>query len=340
MENSSTIRSLLKGNDSQVNYNVLVLATMSSGKSTLINSIIGKDLLPSENRACTSKFIRITEDNEIEKFEGYAYYNGKSIFEDNEIKPDKVKEWNEDKSIDTIHLKGPLPFIKNSFSRVNLIDSPGPNNSRDRLHMERVDDILSLSNLNLIIYIIDVSQLATSDDRELLDKLNNKLKGNKKTDVLFVLNKTDKLDIETGEDIKDIVLKVKKYLAESGFEEPNLIVLSAYAANLFRKVLNDESLSSKENIDYRFFYDIFSDQRYNLNKFSILNNLFDKKIREEAQNKKLKVGFLFNLFNSFLSSLVAKIRGEKNRKEIIFRLENTGIFQLEGFINQSIKLKE
>lgn len=38
-------------------FEVSVIATMSSGKSTLINSLLHTELLPSENKACTAILI-------------------------------------------------------------------------------------------------------------------------------------------------------------------------------------------------------------------------------------------------------------------------------------------
>lgn len=38
-------------------FPMLVVATMSSGKSTLINALLGQQILPSKNAACTAKCI-------------------------------------------------------------------------------------------------------------------------------------------------------------------------------------------------------------------------------------------------------------------------------------------
>lgn len=49
-------------------YPTLVVSTMSSGKSTLINAIVGSELLPSMNRACTARAVAIL-DNDISKLD-------------------------------------------------------------------------------------------------------------------------------------------------------------------------------------------------------------------------------------------------------------------------------
>ena len=44
-------------------FEVSVIATMSSGKSTLINSLLHTELLPSENAACTATICRILDND-------------------------------------------------------------------------------------------------------------------------------------------------------------------------------------------------------------------------------------------------------------------------------------
>ena len=48
-------------------FPINVIATMSSGKSTLINALLRKKLMPSENQACTATITEIL-DNDQEKF--------------------------------------------------------------------------------------------------------------------------------------------------------------------------------------------------------------------------------------------------------------------------------
>ena len=40
-------------------FEVAVIATMSSGKSTLLNALLGRELMPSKNEACTATIARI-----------------------------------------------------------------------------------------------------------------------------------------------------------------------------------------------------------------------------------------------------------------------------------------
>ena len=57
---------------------ICVASTMSSGKSTFINALLGHEVLPSENQACTGKLFKI-ENNPTEK-------TGKIVFKKNNKK--------------------------------------------------------------------------------------------------------------------------------------------------------------------------------------------------------------------------------------------------------------
>ena len=49
------------------NIEVFVMATMSSGKSTLINALLSKKLLPSSNEACTTTITKVINTNQDNK---------------------------------------------------------------------------------------------------------------------------------------------------------------------------------------------------------------------------------------------------------------------------------
>jgi predicted GTPase len=66
----------LKSEEVERNFNkainseceIAVIATMSSGKSTLINSILSQELMPSKNTACTAKITRIKDNYNLNQF--------------------------------------------------------------------------------------------------------------------------------------------------------------------------------------------------------------------------------------------------------------------------------
>lgn len=223
-------------------FDVYVVATMSSGKSTFINAMLGQDLLPAANEATTATIAHIFDD----KSQGGDFYgerfgsNGNLIERNNAVDLATMEAWNADPETKTITLKGNIRAIKgNSNVRLVLTDTPGPNNSQDPEHQRTTLGFIQDSKRNpLIIYVLNATQLGTNDDAQLLRLVADTMsKGGKqsKDRFLFVVNKMDMFDPEKGENIEDALNRVKDYLEENGIHDPNIYPVSARMAYLLRK---------------------------------------------------------------------------------------------------------
>ncbi|EMW7170103.1 dynamin family protein [Vibrio fluvialis] len=223
-------------------FDAYVVATMSSGKSTFINAVLGQDLLPAANEATTATIAHIFDD----KTQGDAFYgkrfncNGDPIEQNDAVDLAIMKEWNTDSETKTIKLNGNIRAIKeNNNVRLVLTDTPGPNNSQDPEHQRTTLGFIQDSKRNpLIIYVLNATQLGTNDDAQLLRLVADTMsKGGKqsKDRFLFVVNKMDMFDPERGENIEEALNRVKSYLEENGIHDPNLFPVSARMAYLLRK---------------------------------------------------------------------------------------------------------
>ncbi len=223
-------------------FDVYVVATMSSGKSTVINAMLGQDLLPAANEATTATIAHIFDD----KSKGVDFYgqrfdsNGILIAQSDAVDLTTMKAWNADSETKTITLNGNIRAIKkNNNVRLVLTDTPGPNNSQDPEHQRTTLGFIQDSKRNpLIIYVLNATQLGTNDDAQLLRLVADTMsKGGKqsKDRFLFVVNKMDMFDPERGENIKEALNRVKSYLEENGIYDPNLFPVSARMAYLLRK---------------------------------------------------------------------------------------------------------
>jgi len=115
-------------------FAINVVATMSSGKSSLINAILGKNLMPVANMATTATIVRIIATPQ-KSYSGIAYDSkGVELFREKELDLNIMEKWNSDESISTIEIYGPIPCVDAVGMRLVLIDTPGPNNSRDENH--------------------------------------------------------------------------------------------------------------------------------------------------------------------------------------------------------------
>ncbi|MGL6098220.1 MAG: dynamin family protein, partial [Fusobacteriaceae bacterium] len=130
-----------------------VLGTMSSGKSTLINALLGKDILPSENQACTGKIFEIS--NLESKNENIEAFKDEKIVLD-KIEMSTLKNINNDDSIDKIKINTDFFGIKR---KIILYDTPGVNNYINKDHQKITYDFLKNNNIKNIIYILNATQI-------------------------------------------------------------------------------------------------------------------------------------------------------------------------------------
>jgi ribosome biogenesis GTPase A len=223
-------------------FDAYVVATMSSGKSTFINAMLGQDLLPAANEATTATIARIFDDkSQNGDFYGERFDSKGNLIEHYDaVDLAKMKVWNTDSETKTIILKGDIRAIKENCNvRLVLTDTPGPNNSQDPEHQRITLSFIQDSVRNpLIIYVLNATQLGTNDDVQLLRLVADTMrKGGKqsKDRFLFVVNKMDMFDPENGENIEEALNRVKAYLEDNGINDPNIYPVSARMAYLLRK---------------------------------------------------------------------------------------------------------
>ncbi|MBQ4773996.1 50S ribosome-binding GTPase [Pectobacterium versatile] len=223
-------------------FDTYVVATMSSGKSTFINAMLGQDLLPAANEATTATIAHIFDDkSQSSDFYGERFDSNGNLIEHNDaVDLATMKAWNTDSETKTITLKGDIRAIKENCNvRLVLTDTPGPNNSQDPEHQRTTLGFIQDSARNpLIIYVLNATQLGTNDDAQLLRLVADTMsKGGKqsKDRFLFAVNKMDMFDPENGENIEEALNRVKAYLEENGIHDPNIYPVSARMAYLLRK---------------------------------------------------------------------------------------------------------
>lgn len=231
--------------------NIAVCATMSAGKSTFVNALLGRDVLPARNEATTAKITSVYDKDGAEKMVGYVTQNGKIIEQSADVTLEVIDKWNSS-DMERIYLQGDLDGIKNNGFVVAVHDTPGTNNSGDKSHHEVTMDFLQNNKMDALIFVANATQLCTNDERILLVELLNKVVEPSKLPVIFILNKADELD-EEKESISDIQKRYVEYLNEIGFKEPKLFLLSAKAARLLKMAKNGrtENLTAREKRDLK-----------------------------------------------------------------------------------------
>lgn len=264
-------------------FEVSVIATMSSGKSTLINSLLHTELLPSENKACTATICRILDNDDMDNYEAecYAADNETVIYPRQEITVEKMKEYNADKKVTYIDIEGSVPAIPSDKIRLCLRDTPGPNNSMDENHERLTKSIIKRTNA-VVLYVMNATQIGIKDDEQLLRDISNEMKiaGKQSRDrFIFVINKCDALDEEKGETLDKLLNAVRDYLKQFDIVEPTLIPTSARLALLIRKDRKGEKLTRNERNALSQVDDFVKSELLHFEKFATLTPTVREKLQ-------------------------------------------------------------
>ena len=268
-----------------------VVATVSSGKSTLVNAMLHKRILPAKNKATTAVVTKIFNEKSKKEFTVSANDKDGICICDNEVATyDIIDKLNNAENIKDLKLYGSIPNIKGYGLKVVLNDTPGPNNSEDEKHRALTYELINKTYKPMILYILDATKLKVDDDKKLLQYISEKMKDSgvqSKDRFIFVLNKADALDPESqdGESAEEAIKDLRKYLLKN-FEinNPKIFPVSAKLSSFIR---SKENLSKKEedflntNIE-----DFISSEKKHLHKFASLSNEGKRKVEELIQKAK------------------------------------------------------
>lgn len=242
-----------------------VIATMSSGKSTVVNSLLGMDLMPAKNEACTATIARITDDDHARNFMAQRFNSAdEPLSEFVKIDNETLTKWNDDPETSRIEIVGNIPTVDETPDcRMVFVDTPGPNNSRNEGHKRATYEAIQAKPLSMVLYVLNSTQLSTNDDQQLLNKVCEVMRegGRRAQDrFVFIANKIDAFDPDNGESVTKALKNVRDYLAGFGIEHPLVIPASAYLAKLLRKQKGGHELTRKERGDLRTLVELFIDE--------------------------------------------------------------------------------
>jgi ribosome biogenesis GTPase A len=277
---------------------IIISSNMSSGKSTLINAVTGKRINRSMNEACTSKlhyvYDKAYEDN-------YIYEYDHDLEMDAGI--DTLMNNNPKNKENRIYVVSYFRGISDKHVRLCLIDSPGVNNSLDKTREETKHAIVT-ENCDIFVYVVNAEYIGTTDDYLYLSYIKEKLA--KKT-VVFVLNKLDKFRIPE-DNIAESINNLREFAESTGYKNPVICPVSAYAGFMAKRALFDGDLSDDDREEYELLLKKFSRDEYDLSRY------YDAEIIATAKQ---------NIGNT-----------DKEHKDAVTLLYNRGLLCLETILYQ------
>ena len=256
-------------------FKVSVIATMSSGKSTLINAMLGADLMPAKNEACTATIASIEDHDELSEFEAVCKdEDGNAIFNCKPLSAEKMAEYNDNPRVALIDIKGNIPFVTSQDMQLVLEDTPGPNNSRTEEHKKHTYKVIDEESKPMVLYILNATQIGTTDDDYLLTKVANAMKvgGKQSRDrFIFVANKVDDVDTDK-ESLPDMLKHVREYLIQHGIDNPSVYPVSAEFAKVIRLSKKQTNLAKAQKRKVREAPEIFNeDEELHLEQYAPLS---------------------------------------------------------------------
>ena len=249
---------------------IAFIGNINTGKSTVLNSIIGKNILPVRETECTSRGIIIRHVN-IEEFRLYKtklITRGKGLdeyyFLESEQKPycigeDKIKSFlnnkNNDKQIVDndafIIIEGKLKifdFISLNDELINsieFIDLPGIDKKDNKFNEQFYQKILKFSNCCIYINepkdIDDSLSILNMKEQYLTDreKIFPDLKNEFIKTCLFLVNKSENLNDEKKFDIRNIIFNNMKSVEKNlNSNEINISFFSGKNVIYFMEIYN------------------------------------------------------------------------------------------------------
>lgn len=232
-------------------FRIHVVATMSAGKSTLINAMLGRRLLPSQNEACTASIIELL-DTDQKKYEVSVYDSQDRVLKKYQDTLDKVENISADDlarlnqipEVARISIRGDIPFVDSRGTALMLVDTPGTNNSKDMSHRDMTFREICKDDRSILLYVLNATQIGTNDDDELLSYVSRQIRAEGKAAenrIIFAVNKMDAFNPEE-EDIEGAVKRIKVYLSHHGINNPRIFVCSAKIALQVRTELKNIDL--------------------------------------------------------------------------------------------------
>lgn len=301
---------IAKGKD----FEVCVVATMSAGKSTLINAMLGAKLMPSKQEACTAIITKIKDTKGSHKWKAQVYgKDGNLLATCDNLTYQDMEKFNSNTNVSTILAEGNIPFVSSKEVSLVLIDTPGPNNSTDPEHERIQSEFLNKNSKSLVLYVTE-GTFSTDDNNKLIGRVAKSMEvGGKqsKDRFIFVINKIDGRGKEDG-DLSQTLDKVRAHLKLHGIEKANLFPAAALPALNIRLLdsgadLDDDTIDETEMRVRKFNRETNKD--FHLEQYASLPASVRKSIQNKLEEaKKAKDANKEALIHTGIPSIEAAIR--------------------------------
>ena len=343
-------------------YKIAVVANMSSGKSTFINALFGKEVLPAFNHATTDSATFIYSKPNIGKKAEVFFSDGRNSITVKEDLEKEIKQYaqkDEDckddkyKNVDKIDLYYPFKNLQTTSSEdfsITFIDTPGPNSTGDygQKHKDQTRSVLN--SVDMALFAFDYGQLDAnlkSDEQGLWNTIKTRYEKDPNFEVYFLINKIDMAMEDNFKDVKSIdeakknwgtheekaVEKLIKAAKNYGVNESKVYTVASKFALLDRDDISwDSPLESFQKKFKQIFESSWESEYIKYLGIVELENDINNYINTSVKEKILKIAFdnIVDVSNDELRTLNTSIQTLSKPKEEATKNVNKALDFLNG----------
>lgn len=311
--------------DKLIGRNIVALGGgFSSGKSSFLNSLLDKKILPADINPSTSVPAYLVNDEEISVY-GINTFNSRVEMELQDVRAvshgfGKIDDEDEEATLGHILSSIFISSPYQTFRNIALLDTPGYSKAESSDYSAKTDEKIARAQLNASNYILWFVQAdagtITEEDIAFLNTLN------KDIPRLIVVNKADKV---LPEDLESIVGKIKDVLNIKGVPYVDVLTYSRkkdYPCDK-EKIIAQLEAWNKEVYESRFAYNFKV-------LFTKCKEFYDSEIDGESKrlnrlNKAITLS-TDDTVTECLTSLIGEIKRSitdlKEHKETLKKLQN------------------
>lgn len=279
-----------------VEMTIAVAASKKTGKSVIVNSMIGEEiaptslLLPTPNtciykKSPDDKYHLIlngepNKDNVIQKKQS-DFTSRKDVYEIlNEEFGDSVKE---NKPVVDMIIQ--YPTAGNNFESFTIFDTPGPDFAADDNHAHSARE--AMKKCDVAIFAIDFTKYLTDTEKEYLQKVKDDFNENQKyASLIFAINKLDQkyTDANGSKSTTYVIDFIKHQLMNLGDMYKDCIVFATSALQYYDTIHCEKEIGSE---------------------FSQLDDLYDLRevMKDQPANIKFELQFLQNMASTYSNQM-------------------------------------
>lgn len=322
------------------NVNIAIVGQFSSGKSSLLNLILGRDCLPTGVVPVTFKptFLRYAK----EYFLRVEFEDGSDVITNVEELALYTDQRNEVKQAKSLHIFAPVALLE----KITLVDTPGLNaNANDTL-----TTLSELKNIHGAIWLSLIDNAGKKSEEDAI-KANLELLGE---NSICVLNQKDKLNTEELNNVlnyaksvflkyfdKLIAISCKEAKEKQSYEKSNFVALLDFlnhldTANLKEKFVKRKILSlceilENENQLFVGIFDRLFNQFQNYEKHLLLSYKGFLKELEILNHR------ILEQLKSIGERIASEIFASVKEKDAYFYKESKGFFKKNLYLRYHYK---